>query len=178
MIRSSSSLFWNTTRPCTTSSTTTSPSSGFLKRTTGRHARQRIGALAPSSVVARLLAARDLLRAHLFELFLAAVASIGLAAGQQLFDDFLVAIEALGLKEGTLVMDPGRPTPGHRESAGWPRPSSAPDPCPRSAGRKCPHGAARTANKTAPSAVRRCAKSRSGWEQIGYGRSWTWVWEN
>ncbi len=62
MIRSSSSVFWNTTRPCTRSSTTTSPSSGLRKRITGVHARARLVSVAAAAVVARLLLARQLLR--------------------------------------------------------------------------------------------------------------------
>src|ERR1700734_100398 len=61
-------------------------------------------ALAPASVVARLLTACSLLRPHLLQLFLAAVAAVGFAGSEQLFDDVLVPVEALSLKEGTLVM--------------------------------------------------------------------------
>ena len=75
----------------------------------GRHARERIGALAPTSVVARLFTACDLLSAHLLQFLLAAVAAIGFAAGEQLFDDVLVAVEALGLIKRTFVVIESRP---------------------------------------------------------------------
>src|SRR4029077_14203813 len=69
----------------------------------------RVGPFAPSCVIARLLAASDLLRAHLLQLLLAAVAPIGFTAGNQFFDHILVAVEALGLKERPLVVDESRP---------------------------------------------------------------------
>ena len=48
--------------------------------------------------------ARGLLRAHLLELFLAAVAMVGLACRQHFLDHFLVAVESLGLIKGSLVV--------------------------------------------------------------------------
>src|ERR1700733_8526994 len=74
-----------------------------------RDARDRVAALAPTAVVSRLFAARHLLGAHLFELFLAAITSIRFALGQQFFDDLFVALQTFGLIKRPLIVDEFRP---------------------------------------------------------------------
>ncbi len=59
---------------------------------------------APAAVVARLLAARHLCLAQLLEFFLARVAAIGLAVGQQPLDHVAVAVETVGLPHRSLVV--------------------------------------------------------------------------
>ncbi len=81
----------------------------ILETNDGRNARARIGAFAPASVVAGLLAARHLLRAHLLQFLLGAITTVRIALGEQLLDHLLVAIESLGLKERPLVMIEARP---------------------------------------------------------------------
>ena len=71
----------------------------------GRRHRQRLAGFgAPAAVVARLFAACALRLAHRVEFLGAAVAVIGLAAGQHLLEHFLVAIQALGLVERAFVV--------------------------------------------------------------------------
>ena len=176
MIRSSSSEFWNTTRPCTTSSTTTSPSSGFLKRTTGCDARPRIAcgrASARRSAASRR--ARVCAGAHLLELLLGAVAAVGVAAREQLVDDLLVAVEALGLVERTLVVIEPRPFHAVQNLLDGLGRGALEIRILDAQHERAAHAAAHTASRTAPCAVRRCAESRSGWGQIGCGRSWALV---
>ena len=71
----------------------------------GRWLRQGLACLrAPAAVVARFFAAGFLFGAQRFQLFLAAVAVVGVAAGQQLLDHFLVTVKALGLVERAFVV--------------------------------------------------------------------------
>ena len=81
----------------------------ILEANDGGNARARIGALAPAPVVAGLLAARHLLRAHLLELLLGAITAVRMTLGEQLLEHLLVAIESLGLIERPLVMIEARP---------------------------------------------------------------------
>ena len=103
MIRSSSSTFWNTTFPCTASSTMTAPSTGFLNLHDRRHAREGLFSIAAAPVIARLFLARELGIAHLLELFLRAVAVVGLALGEPLPDDFAVSRVTFALVERPLI---------------------------------------------------------------------------
>ena len=106
MMRSSSSLFWNVTWPCTTSSTTVAPSSGFAKRTTGGRplAGARTLAVPAAAVVARLFLGELLAGAHRVEIFLAAIAVVGRAGLDHVRDHFFIAIETLRLVERPLVV--------------------------------------------------------------------------
>ena len=67
------------------------------------HAGTRLGAIAAKAGIARLFLARGLLRAHVVQLLLRAVAVIGSAGGEHLRDHFAIAIEALGLVVRALV---------------------------------------------------------------------------
>ncbi len=68
------------------------------------HARPRVRARPAAAVVARLLLARELRRAPLLELLLAAVAVVGVAVGQELRDDLAVPVHPPGLVEHALVV--------------------------------------------------------------------------
>ena len=72
---------------------------GIPETNDGLDARHRLGPLAAASVVARLLPSLTLGRPHGVQLFLAAIAVVGLALGDQLFGDLGVAIEVLRLVE-------------------------------------------------------------------------------
>ena len=68
-----------------------------------------LGAMAAAAVVARLLLAGLLGRAHFVELLLAAVAAIGRALGQHVARDFAVTVVALGLEDRLFVGGQAQP---------------------------------------------------------------------
>ena len=111
--RSSSSALAISIRPFTRSSQATLPSSGFLKRITGARpaggvCRRVLGP--PAAVVARLFAARDLLRAQRVELLASSCSSDrrGPRASSR-SSDLAVALHALHLEERAFVVVEAEP---------------------------------------------------------------------
>jgi hypothetical protein len=103
MMRSSSSWFWKGDVALDQVADHGGAGLRVLEADHRRRAGRRVGPVAAAAVVARLLLARHLARAHLVELLLGAIAAVGAALLEHLAGDRAVAVVALGLEHRLLV---------------------------------------------------------------------------